>query len=50
MYIGLVSYVEYQFILWKIQQSLVPLEVRPLEKDAFFNYRNKAVYHVDKQG
>jgi tRNA/tmRNA/rRNA uracil-C5-methylase (TrmA/RlmC/RlmD family) len=34
--------------LWKIQQSLVPLEVRPLEKEAFFNYRNKAVYHVER--
>ena len=35
--------------LWKIQQSLVPLEVRPLPDECFLNYRNKAVYHIDKQ-
>jgi 23S rRNA (uracil1939-C5)-methyltransferase/tRNA (uracil-5-)-methyltransferase len=35
--------------LWKIQQSLVPLEVRQLPNESFYNYRNKAVYHVDKQ-
>lgn len=36
--------------LWKIQQSVVPLEVRELPKESFLNYRNKAVYHLEKRG
>ena len=36
--------------LWKVQKSPVPLEVCELAAEKFLNYRNKAVYHIEKRG